>query len=51
MKTRLLKVLSLPIGIVLLPIILIIYSFKWIFYGRKSPLDYLDDYINWFFTS
>lgn len=51
MKTRLLKILSVPIGITLLPLLLIIYSLKWVFHGRKTPLDYLDDYINWFLKS
>lgn len=48
MKKRLLKVISLPIAVFFLMIpMLIIQSILWIIFGKKTPLDRVEEYFNW----
>jgi len=47
MKTRLLKVLSVPIALVIVIPVVILQSGIWIVTGDRTPGDVIQSYINW----
>ena len=46
-KTRLLKVLSLPIALLILLPVIILQSCIWIVKGKRTPGDVIQSYIDW----
>ncbi len=46
-KTRLLKVLSVPVALVIVIPVVILQSCIWIYKGERTPGDIIQSYINW----
>jgi hypothetical protein len=47
MKKRLLKALSFPILLALLPVIILGQGLLWIINGKKSPMYVIEEYMDW----